>query len=81
MNQDEINRQEWQNPENWSGPKWMSLYFSKRDSRAWVPKQIPKMGWTINLGNPAGPFWLVGFLVGIPVLIILICILIMEGIK
>jgi uncharacterized membrane protein len=48
------NETEWSNPRNWTGPKWLSLYFSKRDSRIWVPKQIPSMGWTVNLGNPRG---------------------------
>jgi uncharacterized membrane protein len=28
------------------------LYFSKRDSRLWVPKRLPYLGWTINLGHP-----------------------------
>jgi uncharacterized membrane protein len=71
MNQDELNQSEWHNPANWSGPKWLSLYFSKKDSRTWVPKQIPAMGWTLNLGQSGGVFWMVGFLVGIPLLIVL----------
>jgi serine/threonine protein kinase/LysM repeat protein len=55
-NQPAINEVEWKNPGNWTGPKWLSVYFSKRDSRAWVPKQIPALGWTVNLGNPRGAF-------------------------
>jgi len=49
-----INKAEWQDPKNWTGPRWLSLYFSKRDCRVWVPKQIPAMGWTVNLGHPKG---------------------------
>jgi hypothetical protein len=37
MHQTEINKTEWSNPENWS----VGLYFSKKDSRTWVPKRIP----------------------------------------
>jgi hypothetical protein len=51
-----VNEAEWQSPGNWTGPKWLSVYFSKRDSRAWVPKQIPALGSTVNLGNPRGAF-------------------------
>lgn len=50
MTQDEINEMEWKNPDNWSG----GLYFCKRDSRVWVPKQIRSLGWTINLGQKQG---------------------------
>ncbi len=55
-----VNEAEWKNPRNWSGPKWLSLYFSKRDSRVWVPKQIPALGWTVNLGSRKGAAWLLG---------------------
>ena len=63
MNQDEINQKEWENPDNWGGPKWFSVYFSKRDSRTWVPKQQPWMGlWlkkaTPNLAHTSGVAWL-----------------------
>lgn len=40
INQKEINRAEWSNPDNWS----VGFYFSKKDSRTWVPKSIPWMG-------------------------------------
>ena len=75
MNQEVINRQEWANPDNWSGLRWLSVYFSKKDSRTWVPKQIPSLGWTVNLGQPTGVYTFVGVLVGIPVLIIVMSIL------
>ncbi|MDQ0289290.1 DUF5808 domain-containing protein [Oligosphaera ethanolica] len=68
MNQQEINQAEWQNPDNWS----VGLYFSKKDTRTWVPKQIPWMGWTLNLGTRAGAIWMIGFLIGIPIFIILL---------
>ncbi|MBC3809669.1 hypothetical protein H8K52_20235 [Undibacterium seohonense] len=68
MNQTETNNAEWSNPENWSA----GLYFSKKDSRTWVPKSVPWMGWTLNLAKRAGAFWMLGLLVGLPVLIILL---------
>ncbi len=55
MTQDEINKAEWENPDNWTlGSKWLCVYFSHKDSRTWVPKRIPWMGSTLNLGKPAG---------------------------
>lgn len=68
MNQTEINKAEWSNPENWS----VGLYFSKKDSRTWVPKPVPWMGWTLNLAKRAGAFWMLGLLLVLPVLIILL---------
>jgi uncharacterized membrane protein len=72
MGQKDINLSEWQNRENWSGPGWVSFYFSKKDSRTWVPKSIQWMGWTLNLGKPAGAYWFFGLLVGLPLFFILI---------
>ena len=66
MNQQDIDTEEWNNPDNWSGPAWLCFYFSKQDSRTWVPKRIPSLGWTLNLGKNAGVFWLTGFLLDIP---------------
>lgn len=54
MDQKQINRKEWENPDNWGGPKWISVYFSKKDSRTFVQKQIPIMGWTLNLAKTSG---------------------------
>jgi len=73
--QEQINKAEWENPDNWTGPKWLSVYFSKRDSRVWVPKQIPGLGWTINLGHPGSVAWLFVIIFGLPLLILAICIL------
>jgi uncharacterized membrane protein len=54
VDQKSINKAEWSNPDNWGGPRWISLYFSKKDSRTWVPKQIPWMGLTLNLAKTSG---------------------------
>jgi uncharacterized membrane protein len=63
MTQDETNRVEWEDPENWSdGPGW--LYFSKKDTRVWVPKRHA-VGRTINLAREEGAKVLVNILVGI----------------
>ena len=77
MDQQTINETEWANPNNWTGPKWLSVYFSKCDSRIWVPKQPPGLGWTINLGRPGGVAWLFGVILGLPLLILGLCVLIM----
>lgn len=67
-NQRAINQKEWEDPENWS-----TIYFSKRDTRAMVPKRNPKLGWTVNFGHPLGGksiyaifllLFIVGFIVG-----------------
>jgi uncharacterized membrane protein len=72
MNQQEINTAEWNNPDNWS----CGIYFSKKDSRTWVPKSIPWMGWTVNVGKRSGACWLLGLLIGLPVLMIALGILV-----
>lgn len=60
MTQDQINAAEWANSANWSSPKWIGFYFSKKDTRAWVPKPIPALGWTVNLAHRKGVFWALG---------------------
>jgi uncharacterized membrane protein len=79
MNQQEINEMEWKNPDNWSSRSWVSFYFCKKDSRTWVPKKIPSLGWTLNLATAAGAGWLFGFLVGLPLFFILIMILVLAN--
>jgi uncharacterized membrane protein len=69
MDQREIDEAEWKNPANWTGGMF-SFYFSKRDSRTWVPKSVPALGWTVNLGKPAGAAWLVGIMFAIPAVIL-----------
>lgn len=51
MTQDEIDRAERENPANWSDIL-VGVYFSKRDSRTWVRKRPPGIGWTLDLGAP-----------------------------
>ena len=75
MNQQDINQAEWSKPENWSGPKLLGLYSSKSDTRLWVPKRTPALGWTINVGHPGGMAILVGILVGTAGILIGACIL------
>ncbi|MGM0906248.1 MAG: hypothetical protein ACQEVQ_06950 [Pseudomonadota bacterium] len=62
MTQNETNSKEWNDETNWSRPLWLGIYFSKKDNRSWVPKIVPKLGWTVNLGNPAGVAWFVGIM-------------------
>lgn len=76
MDQQEINRREWENPANWSGGIF-GLYFSKKDTRIWVPKSIPAFGWTVNVGHPAGARWLVLLLLS-PALVTLSALLILA---
>lgn len=71
MDQDRINQAEWENPDNWSGPRWLGVYCSRTDTRVVVPKRIPVMGWTVNLGRKAGVVVLLGTLVGIALLVVL----------
>lgn len=73
--QRKINREQWRNPENWGGPKWLCVYFSKRDSRVWVPKRIPWMGWTLNLAKNGGVYWLFLLILFLVLLPIVICII------
>ena len=54
---DDLNKQAWDNPANWRGPPLLAAYYSSQDSRLWVPKRIPMMGWTINLGHPRAMHW------------------------
>ena len=75
MSQDEVNRRQWEDDANWSGPRWMAIYFSKADSRTWVRKRIRWLGWTLNLGQPAGFAWLCAFLAGVPLLVALAFVL------
>lgn len=64
MSQDEINEAEWRDPGNWSS-SFLGVYFSKVDSRTWVPKRPRWAGWTLNLAEPAAIWWLL-FLLQLP---------------
>ena len=78
MKQANINQREWENPDNWHGPDWRAVYASKQDCRIWVPKKIPWMGWTLNLGHSAGQYCLVGLIAATLTLIITIAIAIQK---
>ena len=53
---------EWSNPANWHGGP-LGLYFSRRDSRPFVPKRGSQMGGaTINFAHKTGIFMLIGIL-------------------
>jgi uncharacterized membrane protein len=70
MHQDEINDREWHDPTNWTGGV-LRRYASERDTRLWVPKSNPTLGWTLNFAHPSSMVCLVG-LVLVPVLMVLI---------
>ena len=55
------NDAEWSDPENW-GEGFFGFYFSRRDSRLWVPKRHPGLGWTLNMGHPRAGAVLLGFI-------------------
>ena len=63
MNEKQRNQQEWENPDNWAGPRWMGgFYSSDNDTRAMVPKRRPGLGWTPNFAHPGGRLFLVALL-------------------
>lgn len=66
------NQSEWENPKNWSGGVF-GIYKSEKDTRLWVPKKNPKMGWTFNFAKPSAYVWLSG-LIGVPIAIVVIVI-------
>ncbi len=47
------NQKSWNDQRNWSWRSFGGLYFSKQDTRLFVPKPISAMGWTLNLARPA----------------------------
>jgi hypothetical protein len=78
--QEQVNDREWRNLGNWSGTKWFGVYFCKLDSRLFVPKRsFPGLGWTINLGHPAGPRLFYSVTLLLPFLIMAISFLIFLG--
>ena len=78
LQNNQANDAQWNNAQNWAGPKLFAVYFSKADSRLWVPKRIPWMGWTLNLGHPKGAVWLVGIIVGIVLLQIAVLLIVLK---
>ena len=77
MDQSVINEQEWENPENWSDYV-IGLYFSKRDSRVWVPKRERALGWTFNLAHPRGALGFMAVMLS-PTLLLLIVLLVVSA--
>lgn len=67
--QSEINREEWENPLNWGGPQNLAVYFSKKDTRIWVPQHKPSSGWTVNLAHTGGIVWMVGICMGMIIIL------------
>jgi len=67
-----INDSEWKSPDNWGGPQNLAVYFSKRDSRVWVPQHKPSVGWTVNLAHTGGIVWMVGICIGIILMLMLL---------
>jgi uncharacterized membrane protein len=51
MTQKEINDAEWRNPANWHAG-WLNIYWSKRDTRVFIPKRHPILGFALNLARP-----------------------------
>jgi uncharacterized membrane protein len=70
MDQGEINDREWQDPTNWTGGV-LRRYASERDTRLWVRKSNPALGWTLNFAHPSSMFWLIGLIL-VPLLMVLI---------
>ena len=50
MDKEVLNRKEWNNPRNWH-LGILGIYFSKVDTRLFVPKSTPAFGWTFNFGH------------------------------
>lgn len=73
MNTKVLNQQEWQNPNNWSRMGLFGIYFSKKDSRAIVPKATPAFGWTLNFGHRFAVLSLPALIV-LPVAILLVAL-------
>jgi uncharacterized membrane protein len=71
MDQQDINEQEWKDEGNWVGRRYCRCYNSKKDTRLWVPKSNPMLGWTINFGHKYGVFTLIGAFAIIPVIFII----------
>ncbi len=57
-------------PAHWTrGP--IKLYFARDDRRFIVPKYHRALGWTINLGHPAGGVAVLGLILVVPLMLAL----------
>lgn len=77
MDQTAINEQEWANPDNWSDYT-IGLYFSKRDSRVWVPKRERELGWTLNLAHPRGALGFVALLLAPSIVPLIVMVVVLA---
>ena len=76
MNQDEINELEWGNPGNWG--KVLGFYHSKRDSRLWVRKPRPAMGWCLNMSRPLARALVLAFILLLCLLVALVAFAVLK---
>ena len=73
MNRSERDEAEWLDPDNWRGG-WLGFYVAPRDSRVWVPKKLPGMGWTLNFAHPQSWLWLLALLASPLVVVIVLAV-------
>ena len=76
----ESNKNEWENINNWTMP--VGFYFSKKDTRWLVPRRIPWMGWTFNIGNAIGAWAMLSIII-IPILVLIgvISVIMINSVK
>ena len=74
--QEAISDREWADPRNWEG--WLGSYRSEADSRTWVPKRNPRLGWTLNFAHATAWWSLAGLLI-VPLGLLLLVFLISWG--
>ena len=67
MNIKTLNKNQWYDPNNWARKGLFGIYFSKTDTRIWVPKATPVFGWTLNFGHRHSVLWLLS-IIGIALL-------------
>ena len=71
MHQHDMNEREWRKPGNWTG-RVLPRYASDRDTRLWVPKRKPALGWTLNFAHPASVPCLVALILVVPLLLLMV---------
>jgi uncharacterized membrane protein len=76
MNQDEINERERTNPANWGQP--FAFYRSRLDSRLWVRKPKPWMGWSLNMAKPASKVIVALFVVALILAVVVPIVVILK---
>jgi uncharacterized membrane protein len=70
MSQAERDDAEWHDPANWHGGL-LGIYYSKADSRTFVPKPNPAFGFTVNFARPGGVAFFVGILLFAAAMVVL----------